>query len=132
MGIENVPSKSEFTAFLRKTVTDSVAAGYSAMPLSQSKLYMIRKMRERDVEVAEGVEITDAMITWFNRGEKWYWNGWNGRPTFFPGRKSSPGESGGNGRWRDGVLVLRYGGGGRRGGSRGGGGVFCTACDSYH
>ena len=127
MGIENVPSKSEFTAFLRKSVTDSVAAGYSAMPLSQSKLYMIRKMRERDVEVAEGVEITDAMITWFNRGEKWYWNGWNGRPTFFPGRKSSPKESGGNIRRRDGVAVQRYGGGGR-----GGGGVFCTACDSYH
>ncbi|KAG9197785.1 hypothetical protein G6514_001065 [Epicoccum nigrum] len=143
MGIKNIPSKSEFTAFLRKTVTDSVAAGYSAMPLSQSKLYMIRKLRERDVEVAEGIEVTDATITWFNRGEKWYWNGWNGRPTFFPGRKSNLEESGDDGRWRGGGGVQR---GGRRGGSRGGRdgtggrggrgrggrGVLCAICDMYH
>ncbi|KAF9695633.1 hypothetical protein EKO04_006690 [Ascochyta lentis] len=89
MSIENVPSKTEFTAFLRRTITDSVKAGYSIVPMSQSKLYMIRKVRERNVEVAVGVGITDAMITWYNRGEKWHWNGWNGRPTFFPERKVS-------------------------------------------
>jgi ubiquitin-protein ligase len=86
MGIIQIPSKTQFTAFLRRTVADSMEAGYSVMPLSQSKLYMIRKVRERDVEVAQGVSITEAMITWYNRGEKWYWNGWNGRPTFFPER----------------------------------------------
>ncbi|KAJ4343368.1 hypothetical protein N0V95_006702 [Ascochyta clinopodiicola] len=89
MGIEDIPSKIEFTAFLRRTITDSVKAGYSVMPMSQSKLYMVRKVRERDAEVAEGVGITDAMVTWYNRGEKWYWNGWKGRPTFFPERKAN-------------------------------------------
>ncbi|KAF2993892.1 hypothetical protein E8E13_002503 [Curvularia kusanoi] len=43
MGIQTLPGKSEFTTFLRRTVTDSVTAGYSVMPLSQSQLYMIRK-----------------------------------------------------------------------------------------
>lgn len=127
MGIENIPSKSEFTAFLRRTVTDSVNAGYSVMPLSQSKLYMIRKVRERDVEITEGVGITDAMVTWYDRGEKWYWNGWNGRPTFFPGRKTR-------------ADTPRRGRGSSRGGRRGRGarvatgrrGGFCSICDSYH
>lgn len=98
MGIVDIPGKAEFTCFLRRTITDSVKAGYSIMPLPQSKLYMIRKMRERDVEVAEGVEITDAMVTWYNRGEKWYSNGWKGRPTFFPERKTSTGGRGGSRR----------------------------------
>lgn len=89
MGITKIPSKAEFTAFLRRTVTDSVKSEYSVMPLSQSKLYMIRKIREPKVEVADGVFITDAIATWYNRGEKWYWNGWRGRPTFFPGHKSN-------------------------------------------
>ncbi|KAF3043910.1 hypothetical protein E8E11_000407 [Didymella keratinophila] len=89
MGMTEIPSKTQFTAFLRRTVVDSVEAGYSAMPLSQSKLYLIRKAREQDVEVAQGVGITEAMITWYNQGEKWYWNGWNGRPTFFPRRLTS-------------------------------------------
>lgn len=109
MGITDIPSKTQFTVFLRRTITDSVKAGYSIMPLSQPKLYMIRKIRERDVEVAEGVAITDAMITWYNKGEKWYWNEGNGRPTFFPGRKtSSNGSNRGNDSGR--------GGGGGRGG----------------
>lgn len=89
MGITEIPSKTHFTAFLRRTVVDSMDAGYSVMPLSQSKLYMIRKVRERDVEVAQGVGITEAMVAWYNRGEKWYGNGWNGRPTFFPRRLTS-------------------------------------------
>jgi hypothetical protein len=89
MDITEIPSKTHFTAFLRRTVVDSMEIGYSVMPLSQSKLYMICKVRERDVEVAQGVGITKAMITWYNRGERWYWNGWNGRPTFFPRRLTS-------------------------------------------
>lgn len=108
MGIEDVPSKSEFTVFLRRTITDSVRAGYSVMPMSQSKLYMIRKTRERDVEVAEGVEITDMMIAWYNRGEKWYWNGWRGRPTFFPERRASIAPAGRERRSRRDVRSGRH------------------------
>ncbi len=36
---------------------------------------MIRKVRERYGEVVEGVGITDALITWYNSGEMWWWNG---------------------------------------------------------
>ncbi|KAF2621418.1 hypothetical protein BU25DRAFT_416089 [Macroventuria anomochaeta] len=124
MGIEDVPSKTEFTAFLRRTITDSVTARYSVMPLSQSKLYMIRKVRERGVDVAEGVEITEAMVTWYNRGEKWYRNGWNGRPTFFPERKASSNGS------RRGDGSRRCGRGGNDG--RRGRGEICRICNAYH
>ncbi|KAF2845216.1 hypothetical protein T440DRAFT_493570 [Plenodomus tracheiphilus IPT5] len=69
MGIKCIPSKSEFTAFLRRTITDSAKAGYSRTPLTPAQLYMIRKAREPE---------------WFERGEKWYGNGYKGRPSFFP------------------------------------------------
>ncbi|KAF1844427.1 uncharacterized protein K460DRAFT_369284 [Cucurbitaria berberidis CBS 394.84] len=108
MGIKDTPSKAQFTAFLRRTVTDSVSVGYSRMPMSQSELYMIRKVRERNVEVAGGVQVTSALERWFERGERWYDNGWNGRPSFFP---EDRGLGGGNGR-----------GNGRGGRGRGGGG----------
>src|SRR5690242_11806331 len=68
MGTKEVPSKSAFAAFLRRTITDSVEAGYSVMPLSQFK-------------------ITDATIKWFGSERKWYSNGWNRRLAFFPRRK---------------------------------------------
>ena len=136
MGITNIPSKTQFTAFLRRTITDSVNAGYSVMPLSQSKLYIIRKMRERDVEVADGMSITDAMITWYNRGEKWYWNGWNGRPSFFPERGAHAQEWGKRDRVGTGRMGER---GGRSRGRRGGGWgrhqhgrLLCAICDEYH
>ena len=79
-----MPSKAAFTAFLRRTIIDSVNTGYSCMPISQSQLYMIRKVRERNVEVAEGVCVTSALESWFDHWEKWYNNGWNGRPSFLP------------------------------------------------
>ncbi|KAH7071732.1 hypothetical protein FB567DRAFT_554376 [Paraphoma chrysanthemicola] len=132
MGIKDMPNKAEFTSFLRRTITDSVSAGYSCMPMSQSKLYMIRKVRERSVEIAEGVVITPALERWFEAGEKWYRNGWNGRPTFFPGHTSSSGGNMGNatggngerGRGSGGYGRGRAGFGGRgswrgRGGGRG-------------
>lgn len=117
MGITDIPSKTQFTSFLRRTVTDSVAAGYSIMPLSQSKLYMIRKVRERDVEVAKGVVVTEALVAWFKKGEEWYWNGWKGRPTFFPGRKESA----------DGPRWVGRGGRGQRSDRS-----FCRICNSYN
>ncbi|KAF1980374.1 hypothetical protein BU23DRAFT_548527 [Bimuria novae-zelandiae CBS 107.79] len=39
MGIADMPAKLEFTAFLRRTIADSMNAGYSCMPMSQSQLY---------------------------------------------------------------------------------------------
>ncbi|OAL42903.1 hypothetical protein IQ07DRAFT_593538 [Pyrenochaeta sp. DS3sAY3a] len=84
MGIKSIPSKSEFTAFLRRTITESAKIGYSYIPYSQDKLYMIRKVREREVEIAEGVHITPELERWFEFGEKWHRNGWSGRASFFP------------------------------------------------
>lgn len=105
MGIEDMPSKSVFTAFLRRTITDSVKAGYSVMPINQSRLYMMRRARERHVEVAEGVKVTPALERWFAQGEKWVDNGWQGRPSFFPnrdgrGRNQGRGQAGFRGRGR--------------------------------
>jgi ubiquitin-protein ligase len=99
MGIKDLPSKTEFTSFLRRTIGESVQAGYSCMPMSQTQLYMIRKVRERGVEKAEGVCVTEALKRWYDEGEKWFDNGWKGRPTFFPGRGAGTrSERGGGGR----------------------------------
>ncbi|KAL1598817.1 hypothetical protein SLS60_007959 [Paraconiothyrium brasiliense] len=83
MGITQMPARSEFTAFLRRTIGDSVNAGYSRWPMSQSQLYMIRRLYEPAVERSKEVQITPQLEVWFERGEKWHGNGWTGRPTFF-------------------------------------------------
>ncbi|KAJ4360386.1 uncharacterized protein N0V89_000948 [Didymosphaeria variabile] len=94
MGITQMPARSEFTAFLRRTIGDSVNAGYSRMPMSQSQLYMIRRLYEPAVERSKEVQITPQLEVWFERGEKWYGNGWNGRPTFFPQETRAGGSRG--------------------------------------
>ncbi len=88
MGIQNMPGKAEFTSFLRRTITESRQVGYSCIPMNQSQLYTIRKAREPKVEKKEGVVAMDA---WYQKGEKWYNNGWNGRPSFFPGDRRDGG-----------------------------------------
>jgi ubiquitin-protein ligase len=100
MGIKQIPSKAQFTAFLRRTINDSVAVGYSKIPMSQSQLYMIRRVWEPAVEVVKGVRVTDDLLRWFERGERWYNNGWKGRPSFFPNENISRGTRGGRGRGR--------------------------------
>jgi ubiquitin-protein ligase len=116
MGIRNKPSKTEFTSFLRRTIRDSVQVGYSSMPMSQSKLYMIRKVRERNVEIAEDVNVNLALKRWFEAGEKWYNNGWNGRPSFFPDHRNVQGGRGGGGRARGGLRLRGRGTGRGQGG----------------
>ncbi|KAK7183075.1 hypothetical protein DPSP01_005978 [Paraphaeosphaeria sporulosa] len=100
MGITQMPSRSEFTAFLRRTISESVDANYSRMPMTQSQLYLIRRMWEPTVERSREVQITPQLEVWFERGEKWYGNGWNGRPSFFPseGREGTGGRGRGRGR----------------------------------
>lgn len=99
MGINKMPTKSEFTAFLRRTIGDSIKAGYLRIPMSQSQLYMIRRMWEPKVERKKEVCITPKLEVWFERGEKWYGNGWNGRPSFFP-QETRPGRGRGRGQER--------------------------------
>jgi ubiquitin-protein ligase len=103
------PCPQNFTTFLRKCVGDSVAKGYSSMPLSQGKALFIRQHREPNVEVATGVTPIPCHNTYFS---------------FFPNQNptSTPG-----GNWRgqsgrgDGNGYTRGGLGGRgRGRGRGG------------
>jgi ubiquitin-protein ligase len=102
MGVTQMPPRSEFTAFLQRTIGDSVNAGYSRMPMTQSQLYMIRRTWEPTVERSKEVQITPQLETWFERGEKWYGNGWNGRPSFFPSEGRGGADDRGRGRGRAG------------------------------
>lgn len=78
MSITNMPPKSVFTKFLRRTITDSVVAGYSRMPLTQSQLYLIRRRKERYVQRADDVSFTSDLQPWFEYARV---RGW---PSFFP------------------------------------------------
>ncbi|KAF2643770.1 hypothetical protein P280DRAFT_466505 [Massarina eburnea CBS 473.64] len=89
MGIQNMPTQVVFSKFLKRTITDSVAAGYSRMPMTQSQLYMLRRQWEPSVEASKQVKITPLLKRWFNDGEKWYANGWRGRPSFFPQKQGT-------------------------------------------
>ena len=55
MGLEQKPDQEDFCAFLKRTIEDSVKAGYSKMPLSQGQALALRRLKEPDVDVAEGV-----------------------------------------------------------------------------
>ena len=50
MGIQKMPTKQEFTAFLRRTVEESMAKGYSVWGLSQEKALALRRIKEPNVE----------------------------------------------------------------------------------
>jgi ubiquitin-protein ligase len=117
MRIKDLPSGSVFSGYLRRTITDSVAAGYSSMPMSQSQLFMIRKAKERSVEMASEVEITPALRRWYEDGEKWYNNGWKSRPSFFPVREGAGGARPGDDAAR--MIGRGRGTGGFRGRGRG-------------
>lgn len=98
MGITAMPNKTEFTAFLRRTIGESVDAGYSVMPMTQSQLYMLRRAWEPNVPASEKVRVTPELERWYADGERWYANGWDKRPSFFPGRGGRRENGSGNGR----------------------------------
>ena len=51
MGIQKLPTAQEFTAFLRRSVEESVAKGYSVWGISQEKALALRRTLEPDVAV---------------------------------------------------------------------------------
>lgn len=55
MGVREMPSKENFTSFLRRMVTESVRMGYSCMPITQGEALALRKGKEPRVEGAKGV-----------------------------------------------------------------------------
>ncbi|MCJ1454898.1 hypothetical protein MMC28_005251 [Mycoblastus sanguinarius] len=55
MGLKTMPTKSEFSTFLKRTIEDSARMGYSSWPISQGQALALRKQREPYVEQAKGV-----------------------------------------------------------------------------
>jgi ubiquitin-protein ligase len=51
MGVQKMPTAAEFTTFLRRSVEESVAKGYSVWGLSQGRALVLRKIKEPNVEV---------------------------------------------------------------------------------
>jgi ubiquitin-protein ligase len=51
MGIRKMPTATEFTAFLRLTLEESVAKGYSVWGLGQDKALALRRAKEPNVQV---------------------------------------------------------------------------------
>jgi ubiquitin-protein ligase len=90
MGLKELPSQDQFTSFLRQTITDSIDASYSCMPLSQSQLYLLRREKERYVERADGLHIS-------GNDEWWFENDSFRPPSFFPIRGGRGGGRGGHG-----------------------------------
>lgn len=73
MGIEKMPTATEFTAFLRRSVEESVAKGYSVWGISQDRALALRQAKEPKIEV--------------RKDQKPEWRIWgkNGQ-SFFPGK----------------------------------------------
>ena len=61
VGINVLPSDEELTSFLRSMITESEEAGYSKMPITQSRAYALRRMEEPDVEVAPGIDVNTPL-----------------------------------------------------------------------
>ncbi|CAI6336649.1 unnamed protein product [Periconia digitata] len=97
MGVQDLPTAAQFSAFLKRTIGESVKMGYSAVPMTQSQLYLIRRQHDVDVEKSKDVVVTKELEQWFTRGEMWYDNGWTGRPSFFPQKKERDALGGGRG-----------------------------------
>ena len=96
MGVRAMPSKENFTAFLRRMVTESVRRGYSCMPITQGEALAMRKRREPGVEVAGGLGC--GLVT-----------GKNMAASFYPGGSGRGDEGrGGRGRGRERGRRIRY------------------------
>lgn len=68
-----VPTAAEFTRFLRRSVEDSMAKGYSTMPMSQERALALRLREEPDVDVVPGLRpsaVTGGRFTFFPQNQK--------------------------------------------------------------
>jgi hypothetical protein len=73
MGIEKMPTAAEFTAFLRRSVEESVVKGYSVWAISQDRALALRRAKEPNVEI--------------RKGQKPEWHVWGKTSgSFFPGK----------------------------------------------
>lgn len=68
-----VPTAVEFTRFLRRSVEDSMAKGYSTMPMSQERALALRLRAEPDVDIVPGLRpsaVTGGRFTFFPQNQK--------------------------------------------------------------
>ncbi|KAF2007492.1 hypothetical protein P154DRAFT_592902 [Amniculicola lignicola CBS 123094] len=68
MGIRGRYSMEEFAAMLNGSITKSVEVGYSAMPVSQSQLYLLRVAKDGLVGRSAEVWIGDREKNWLSQG----------------------------------------------------------------
>lgn len=61
VGINVLPSDQELTSFLRNMIVESEESGYSKMPITQSRAYALRRVKEPDVEVAPGIDVNTPL-----------------------------------------------------------------------
>jgi hypothetical protein len=62
IGLKDLPSKENTYNFMKKTIEKSVALGYSRWTLTQGQALAIRRVKEPDVEVAEGVTLDGRIV----------------------------------------------------------------------
>ncbi|KAF2474464.1 uncharacterized protein BDR25DRAFT_301792 [Lindgomyces ingoldianus] len=107
MGIKQMPTKEVFTAYLRKTIIESVEQGYSVMHFPQIQAYVIRKRKEPGVEMSKEIlEVNPTTVDWQLADSGYV-------ASFFPGRIPPQGRGGRGGGWRGGRSNWRGGSGGR-------------------
>lgn len=101
MGIQQMPTKENFSSFLKRTIRESENIGYSALRLTQTQAFILRRRKEPSVSASDEVDLNQDVQLWIDRGCK--------VPSFFPSKNiySERGDWGSRG--------LRGGRGGRRG-----------------
>lgn len=87
----SVPSPVQFSAFLRATVSESMAKGYSVQGLPEGEALILRKAAEPGNKDLPAAPSTPMLWTVQDKIEK-------GRASFFPGKRGGGGRSGGRGR----------------------------------
>ena len=64
MGLDYESIKSDFPRFLKETITKSHEKGYSRQPITQGQALALRRVKEPDVECADGVQIDTTTARW--------------------------------------------------------------------
>ena len=81
MGIDYESIATDFPGFLKSSITKSREKGYSCQPITQGQALALRRKREPDVPVAEGVKVDNRSqsgpgMTFFpNKGRQGKWQG---------------------------------------------------------
>ena len=95
MGVREMPSKENFTAFLRRMVTESVRMGYSRMPITQGEALALRKRKGKEPRVEATKDVVCGLVTDETKTASFFPGGGDRR-----GRRETSGRERGRGRGR--------------------------------